>query len=126
MAYYDLDQLTAAIKDLEIRLHTYRIALIKNAEEIELLEDLKEILKDNIAELKRESIIAMASEYKKAKDDLKRTETRLSFLRIDRLTYEKAFNSQVKVMDFLVLKYNETVIRLQNNVIKVKFGRKDG
>lgn len=125
-AHHDLDKLAAAMNDLDSRLHRLNVALIKNEDEIAILVVLQDTLEQNIVELKRQHVIAMASEYKKAKEDLQRTLIRLQFLRMDRATYEKAFNGHAKMHEYLQKQFDETMERITNNVIQVDFGRKDG
>lgn len=121
-----LEKLLAAINDLERRLRSIELALFKNEEEINTLVTLEDTLVDNLFELKKEHVIAMAHEYKKAKEDLKKTKTRLAFLRIDRVTYERAFKGQSGLLDHLKRLHVVTIDRMTNNVIKGNFGKKNG
>jgi len=121
----DNEKIEAAIKDVESRLNAIRLALGQNETEINTLVALEDQLKENIAELKRQGVTVLASEYRKAKEDLIKTATRLAFLRIDRETYQRALNGQTGVLDYLKQKLSDNTKRLLNNVIKGKFGKKD-
>jgi chromosome segregation ATPase len=121
----DNEKIEAAIKDVESRLNAIRMALGQNETEINTLVALEDQLKENIAELKRQGVTVLASEYRKAKEDLIKTATRLAFLRIDRETYQRALNGQTGVLDYLKQKLSDNTKRLLNNVIKGKFGKKD-
>lgn len=120
----DNEKIEAAIKDTESRLNAIRLALAHNETEINTLVRAEVLLKENIAELKRKGVAVIASEYKKAKEDLVKTITRLTFLRIDKNTYERALNGQTGVLDYLKLKLETNMKRQQNNVIQGKFGKK--
>lgn len=122
----ELKKLDLIIKDAENRLKgfTHNIDII--TKEVILLEAAEKALEENIAYLKNIKIIAMAQEYKKAKEDLKKTKNRLSQLRFDKTNNEKAY---VEVDNFLKLNkeaYDKLTKQGENNVLQGKFGTKRG
>lgn len=126
MAYHDLDKLTAAMNDLELRLNNFKVAMAKNKEEIALMIEYQKNLNENITELKKQNITVSANEFKKIKEDLKRVTIRISFLNMDKATYEKAYAGQCKLYDHLFKLHATEVERQNNNVVKIDFGSKNG
>lgn len=121
----DLEKLLASMKAIENRIHMLRLSILKNEEEQQLLNNLKVTLEDNIDELKK-APIAMAAEFRKAKEDLHRANLRMSFLKMDRLTLDKAFSGNSGVLELLEKDCEKMVNSIQNNVFYVDFGRKNG
>jgi hypothetical protein len=119
----DLVKLDRAIKDAEVRLRTFSVNINTIQKEIDFLLNLESQLQENIAYLKNIKIVALAVEYRKAKEDLKKTKTRLSYLGIDISTNEKAH----KELENLLKKNKETYDKLaktnENNVLQGKFGK---
>lgn len=122
----DLDKLLFAIKDLETRITPLRVHLLKNGIDIKKIQQLQEALEENIVELKRNYVVALAQEFKKAKGDLEKAKTRLAFLEMARDTYEMALKDHLRLLQELKAQYEDDTKKLQNNVIQGKFGRKDG
>ena len=122
----DLAKLDRAVKDAEIRLHTVNSSIIGLDKELETLANLEGELEENVACLKKNRVIAIASEYKKAKEDLKKTRVRMTALQNDRAHYHKA---KVEVETSLA-KTKQEIEKIKNtgdrNVLHANFGRKDG
>lgn len=124
--YYDLIQIEAAIVDMKRRIELLTISILKNQEEIDILLALNETLVENIKELKRTKQTVMAHEFRKAKEDLKKTTTRLAFLRMDKLTYERAYKGHTGMLDILKKRHEDATKIIENKVIVGNFGKKDG
>lgn len=122
----DIERIELAIKDLESRIRNLKFALDHNENETQELAALKIVLKENIIELKRDHIIAVAHEFKRSKDDLVKTSIRLNYLMLDKRMYRKAFEGQEATLVLLKRKLAEAVEKTKNNVIYIKFGSKSG
>jgi chromosome segregation ATPase len=122
----ELAKLDRNIKDTEIRLKTFDTNIGTIQKEIDFLLNIEKQLDENISYLKKVKIIALATEFKKAKEDLKKTKTRLVQLKSDRTINEKAH----KELGAMLQKNKEAYDRLtqtsDNNVLQGKFGRKRG
>lgn len=121
----ELEKLDRAVRDGEIRLQTVNVNINSLTKEIDQLENLENQLEENLKCLKKKSIIAIATEFKKAKEDLKKTKTRLISLKNDRENFKKAANDVEAVMK----KAKEDMENLKkngdSNVLHGTFGRKD-
>jgi chromosome segregation ATPase len=119
----ELIKLDRAIKDAEVRIRTFATNVDTLQKEIDFLLNIERQLEENIAYLKNIKIVALAMEYKKAKEDLKKTKTRISQVSVDRTNNEKA----VKEIEFLLQKNKEAYDQLtknsENNVLQGKFGK---
>lgn len=123
-AFHDLDRLIATMRDLEGRINYVRLSLYKNQEELSILLLLQETLEENITELKKPGQIVMATEFRKAIDDLKKTHTRMSFLKMNQLTLETAYVGQTGMFNHLLRLHAEEVMGLKNNVLQFDLGRR--
>jgi len=120
----DLAKLDRAVKDAEIRLHTVHSSIVGLDKELDTLSNLEDTLEENLKCLKNSSTIPIASEYKKAKEDLKKTRLRATALQNDRAHYHKA-KAEVEAS---VAKIKEEIEKLKkgdDNVLHANFGRKD-
>ena len=119
----DLETLDRTIKDGEIRLRTVKTNIDSLSKEIATLDELEIQLRLNIQCLKEKKIIAIATEYKKAKEDLAKTKARRIGLSNDRENFRKAMND----VELVMKKAKEELDELNkegNNVLHVEFGRK--
>ena len=120
----ELKKLDQNIKDAENRLKTFGSNVDTIQKEIDFLLNLENQLEVNISILKKIKIVTLATEYKKAKEDLKKTKTRLTQLKSDRMINEKAH----KELSYMLQKNKEAYDKLakqsENNVLLGKFGRK--
>ena len=119
----DLEKIDRNIKDSEIRLKTFEVNIGTLKKEIDFLIQLEEQLESNISFLKKIKIVTLAEEYKKAKEDLKKTKVRITQLKSDRMINEKAH----KELGLLLEKNKELYDKLaqqqnENNVLQGKFG----
>ncbi len=121
----ELERLDRAIKDGEIRIRTVQNNIDQLTKEIDTLVTLEKQLEENVGCLKKKNVTVIATEFKKAKDDLARTKTRLINLGNERENFNKSLENAKQVME----KAREHIEKLQkeeNNVLQGKFGRKDG
>lgn len=72
--------------------------------------------------MKKNKIVTLAQEFKKAKEDLKKTKIKLTQLKSDKMINEKAH----KELSFMLEKNKEAYDKLaqqnENNVLQGKFG----
>jgi hypothetical protein len=121
----DLSKIDRNIKDCENRLKTFSSNIDTIQKEIDFLFGLENQLENNIAILKKIKIVTLATEYKKAKEDLKKTKTKLTQLKSDKMINEKAH----KELGVMLEKNKEVYDKLvkqgsENNVLLGKFGKK--
>lgn len=120
----DLIKLDRNIKDCESRLKTFSSNIDTIQKEVEFLQNLESQLQTNIEMLKKVKIVTLAVDYKKAREDLKKTKARLTQLKSDKAINEKAH----KELEYLLKKNKEAYDKLneqnENNVLQGKFGRK--
>ena len=120
----DLAKLDRNIKDCENRLKTFNSNVDTIQKEIDFLAQIETQLESNISYLKKIKIVTLAQEYKKAKEDLKKTKIRLTQLKSDKTINEKAH----KELSYLFQKNKEAYDKLaeqnDNNILQGKFGRK--
>lgn len=122
----DLTKLYRTIKDAEVRLNVLSLNMATIQKEVNFLVNMEAQLEENVMYLKSIKIIALATEYKRTKEDLKKTKTRLSHLRTDMASNQKAS----KDLEALLEKYKENYDKLskdsENNVLHGKFGKSRG
>lgn len=121
----ELEKLDRTLKDGEIRLRTVKVNIDSLTKEIDTLAELEKQLEQNLKCLKKRNIIAIATEFKKAKEDLVKTRVRAIALKNDREQFKKSSDE----VEWVMKKAREELEKLQklgdNNVLRGKFGRKD-
>jgi chromosome segregation ATPase len=122
----ELTRIAQNIKDCENRLKTFSSNVETIQKEVDFLVNLESQLETNISILKKIKIVTLATEYKKAREDLKKTKIKLTQLKSDKTINEKAH----KELEYLLQKNKEAHDKLskqgENNVLLGKFGRKRG
>lgn len=122
----DLEKIDRTLKDGEIRLRTVKTNLDALEKEIQNLSSLESQLAENVKCLKKKNIVAIATEYKKAKEELSKIRQRAIALKNDREHFKKASEE----VECSMKKAKEELEKLQrlgdNNVLRGKFGKKDG
>jgi chromosome segregation ATPase len=122
----DLAKLDSMIKDAESRVKTVSANLESLDKEIYLLSSLEKNLKENVNELKKKKVVAVAQEFKKAKEDLKKTQVRMGMLRNDREHYVKV----IKDMEAFLVHTRREIEKMrrnaEDNVLQFKRGNKNG
>lgn len=121
----ELEKLDRAIKDGLIRICTVKNNIDLLDRDIDTLIEVERTLEENIKCLKEKNIIAMALEYKKAKEDLVRTRQKLIAQQNEREDYRKALANTNTMMD----QSKEAIEKIkksgENNVLHGNFGKKD-
>lgn len=120
----ELIKLDRLIKDSTIRVETFKTQIETIQKEINILASLEKELETNITYLKKNKTIALATEYKKSKEDLKKTKTRLLHLKSDKAMHEKAIIGVEDILDKNKKLYEKLSKESENNVISGKFGKK--
>lgn len=120
----DLDRLSQTIEDAEKRVKTIQDSIDAINRELSTLSTFESTLEENIRCLKRKQIIAIAQEFKKTKEELKKTRIKMSGLRNDKEHFIKAS----KDVHNLIKKTKEDLEKLQKttNVLNFKSRRTDG
>ena len=120
----ELAKIDRAIKDAEIRIRTVHTSLVALNKDISEITTLEYTLKENLACLKKKQVVAIAQEYKKAKEELRKTQLRLTMLTNDREHYEKTLRDAQSFLDLAKRDYIRMSNLMEKNVIK--FRKKDG
>lgn len=90
--------------------------------ELRDLGNVEYLLEENVNFLKTKHIIALATEFKKAKEDLARTKGRMAKVRIDR---ESILRASTEVEEYLRKAKEEYAITLKGTNNILTFRRKD-
>ena len=122
----ELSKLDQNIKDTEARLKNFTLNVDVVQKEITFLYSVELQLEENISYLKNVKVIALAIEYKKAKENLKKTKTRLLQLKSDKTIIEKSFKELEIVLKKSKENYDKLTKQNENNVLQGKFGRDRG
>jgi small-conductance mechanosensitive channel len=120
----ELAKFDRAMKDCEVRLRTFEANINTLKKEIDFLISLEKQLSENIAYLKKIKVIALAKEYKDAREDLKKTKTRILQLKSDLTINEKAYKDVESFLEKNRVSYDKLTKQSDNNVVQGKFGRK--
>jgi predicted nucleic acid-binding Zn-ribbon protein len=114
----DITRLDRAIKDAQIRIRTILTNVEALNKEIDILATKGSNLEENVKCLKKNKIIAMAQEFKKSKDELKRIHVRIITLTNDRDRFVKTSDD----MQQFIEKTQKDLDKLQdsnnNNVLQ--------
>lgn len=119
----DLEKLDRTIKDGQIRLQTVKTNIESLSREIAVLDELEIQLNLNLQCLKEKKIIAIATEFKKAKEDLAKTKVRRIALSNDREHFKKAA-AEVEIVMKKAREELEELNKEGDNVLYVEFGGK--
>lgn len=125
----DLNKSSYVLLDAQVNLQTIQAQILKIDKDLAMLTMVKANLEENIRVLKRRRAIVMASEFKKATNDLNTCENRMAFLRVDRENILKNEKYADGIYQKAKAEYERLLDLVQNppdNVIYVDFGRKDG
>jgi chromosome segregation ATPase len=117
----ELERALSTIKDAENRLLNVRKICGDLDQEISYLINMIDMLCANIKCLKRNRIIAMAKEFKKAKTDLETANTRLSLLRTDQASANKALKHTERFIQKAKENYGKLLRSFDNNVVRGNF-----
>lgn len=120
----DLTKIDLAIKETEARLKTLQINIDALDLEIKKFLDFENTLLENVKVLKTRRVIAIAQEFKKSKEELKRVKGRLVVLRNDREHFNKVFKDTDDVLKGMQAQQKKMLTDGENNVLS--FRREDG
>jgi hypothetical protein len=120
----ELTKIDRAIKDCELRLKTFEANISTLKKEVDFLLNMEKQLSENIAYLKKIKVIALAKEFKDAREDLKKTKIRILQLKSDLVINEKAYKDVEKILEKNKESYDKFAKQDDNNVVQGKFGRK--
>lgn len=101
-----------------------RLSAIEREIDVYILKE-RELL-ENINILKRKKIVALAQEFKRAKEALLALRQKLIFAYNDRSRHEKAIRTTQSLLNKAQLNYDIVVKRYENNLLHGTFRRKDG
>lgn len=121
----ELEKLDRAIKDSNIRACTVKSNVEILDRDIASMEELECTLEENLKFLKQQKVVAMADQFKKAKEDLKRTRVRLITLKNEREDFRKALNNVNQVIRDSMEAIEKIKKDGDNNVLRANFGKKD-
>lgn len=120
----ELAKIDRAIKDAEIRIRTVQTSLVALSKEISEVTALEYTLLENLKCLKKKQVIAIASEYKKAKEELRKAQLRLTMLNNDKEHYMKSLKDAENFLNLAKADYIRMSNLMEKNVLK--FRKKDG
>lgn len=119
----ELAKLDRAIKDAETRIKTVQTNIDALNKELDVLSSLESTLSENVKCLKKKQIVAMAQEFKRVKEELKKTNTRITLLKNDR----EHFLKSSKDMEEFIHKTKEEIKKIEgddNNVLNFRNKKK--
>lgn len=118
--YTEIEAAERQIKETESRINSIKDGIASVEREIVLLS-LKELaLKDNIKILRKSTGIVLVAEFKRSKEDLARTTTRLSMIRTDKESLERAKVDAHKYLAKFKEKLEELKASEVSNVLEFK------
>lgn len=118
--YTEIEASERHVKETESRINSIKDGLTSVEREIILLT-LKELaLKDNMKILRKTPVIVLVSEFKRSKEDLNRTQTRLGMIRKDKETLEKAKTDALAFLAKSKEKLEELKASEVSNVLEFK------
>jgi uncharacterized protein (DUF3084 family) len=120
----DIRKADRAVKDLEIRLNTAVVALNSVRGDAEVLRSDRDALEYNLAFLKQKSIVAIAKEYRKSKEELKIIQAKLSKLNHDIIEVNNACIQLERAVKNAKTYYQDLCYAAEHNVVRGRFGPK--
>lgn len=121
----DISRLDRVLKDAEIRIQTALTNVEALTREIDTLLNEEKALEDNVKCLKKNRIIAIAQEFKRAKFELDKVRNRRTLLCNDR----ESFLKSTEDMKSFIAKTKKELDKLQatdnSNVLQFTRGNKD-
>jgi peptidoglycan hydrolase CwlO-like protein len=121
----ELEKNSATIHDANKRLAQVTKLVYDIDQEIVYLQNCIETLEENIKCLKKNRIIAMATEFKKAKNDLETARNRVGLLKKDRDTSVKALRHTELFIKKAIENYQNLLRSFNNNVVRGNFGSRN-
>jgi chromosome segregation ATPase len=94
----EIEKAEKALKEASERLGNLTAYVAKLESELYVLKNIEETLKENITILKSEDIIAVASEFKRSKEELTKIQQRIAVTNIDKANNERSIAKIQKTM----------------------------
>jgi len=116
-----LKQLRDQIIGIEMHLTVVQADLGAIDRDIEFLEDLALVLTENISVLKSDKIIAVASEYKKAVEELKTVDTNLQYYFAMKATLTRDYNRHMQMREDSIVEYEALKEYVDNRRVVLQF-----
>jgi predicted nucleic acid-binding Zn-ribbon protein len=116
----NITKLDRAIKDAEIRIRTVLVNVEALTKEIDLLSSKAKTLEENVKCLKQNRIIAVAQEFKKSKEELYRTRSRITTLGNDREHFLKSSDDMKAFIEKTKKELEKLTNDNDNNVLQFK------
>ena len=120
----DLAKVERSIREAEIRLTTTKIKIEAQDKELFHLASLKNELESNIKNLKQKGVAAVASEYKKAKTDLLKTNVKITQIQWDKAVLQKIYDETLQLKKNGASALEAIVEKIGKNVLHGKFPKK--
>lgn len=121
----ELETLDRAIKDGQIRLCTLQSNIDVLNGKINKLCEIERQIEENVACLKKNKIVAIASEFKKVKEELVKTKRMLIVARNEREDTKKAMDNVNRMINDSREAIENIKRSGENNVVHGNFGKKD-
>lgn len=122
----DLEKAELNLRDLTAKQEYLFYHLDKLVQEQTLLVASKLQLEENIATLRRAKVIALMTEFQKARAELNMVQVQLNILATDIAMLRRACKTSQDMIDKGKQDYAKALRGLASVVIKGNFGRKDG
>lgn len=117
----EVERSERAIKDAEIRQRTLLVQIEALDKELAALEFNEYVLQDNLDTLKQDKIIAIASEYKKAKEEVAKARAKRVQVSNERVKLGHQCDEMTKFLNKALEAHEELMYRLNNNVLYGNF-----
>jgi hypothetical protein len=121
----EIDRAERAIKDAEIRLYTIQNQLNAIDMEYARLINIQYLIENNIVNLKKEKVIALAGSYKKAKMELMKVQAHINIVGNNKTAVTRMRNDAQVFLDRCKKEYDNMLESFKNNVLFGNFGRRD-
>jgi prefoldin subunit 5 len=121
----EFERLDRTLKDTEVRIRTIQSHTATLDKELSTFISLETTLKENIKCLKTNQIVAIVQEFKKSKEELKRTQARIQVLKSDRSIFCRDIKALQVILETVKLDL-EKLKKSENNVLVFIGGKKDG
>ena len=122
----ELKNLDRIIRDADIRSRTLKASIELIDKELINIAELKNALEENVKCLKTNKVIALAAEYKKAKEDLKRVKFRVDALGKDKIHFISVLKEVEALSKQSTLSFNKIKNIGDSNVLQFKGKKNDG
>lgn len=122
---FEIEQIKLDISLSEHRMNSIKITLQGLQKDLDILIQIEQQLIDNLYHLKQSKVVALAFEYKKAKDDLAKARHKIKYISTELLYNEKLLSNSASYLNKLKEKYEEILRGPTRKVITAEFGKKD-